>query len=75
MSDQNPCNESIMAEKKAFSTKMDPELIKELKHLAVDEGCNVMDLLEEAVGDLLLKYGLPKKSGLRPSGTGAKKTK
>ena len=45
-----------MGEKKVFSTKMDDDLVRELKHLAVDEDRNLMDLLEEAVRDLLMKY-------------------
>ena len=45
-----------MGEKRVFSTKMDEDLVKDLKHLAIDEDRMLMDLLEEAVHDLLKKY-------------------
>ena len=45
-----------MGERKVFSTRLDQDLIKELKHLAVDEGRALNDLLEEAIQDLLKKY-------------------
>jgi predicted transcriptional regulator len=45
-----------MAEKKVFSTRVDDDLIKKLKHLAVDEDASLGNLLEEAIGDLLKKY-------------------
>ena len=46
-----------MGERKVFSTRIDQGLIKELKHLAVDEERPLNDLLEEAIQDLLMKYG------------------
>jgi predicted transcriptional regulator len=45
-----------MGERKVFSTRLDQDLIKELKHLAVDEGRALNDLLEEAIQALLKKY-------------------
>ena len=45
-----------MGERKVFSTRLDQDLIKELKHLAVDEGRALNDLLEEAIQDFLKKY-------------------
>lgn len=45
-----------MGERKVFSTRLDQDVIKELKHLAVDEGRALNDLLEEAIQDLLKKY-------------------
>ena len=45
-----------MGERKVFSTRIDQDLIKELKHLAVDEERPLNDLLEEAIQDLLMKY-------------------
>lgn len=45
-----------MGERKVFSTRIDHDLIKELKHLAVDEERPLNDLLEEAIQDLLEKY-------------------
>ena len=45
-----------MGDKKVFSTRIDEDRIKELKHLAVDENKSLGSLLEEAVRDLLKKY-------------------
>jgi predicted transcriptional regulator len=45
-----------MAEKKIFSTRLDAEVIKDLKHLAVDLEKSLGKLLEEAIEDLVLKY-------------------
>jgi len=45
-----------MGEKKIFSTRIDEDPIKELKHLAVDTGRSLGNLLEEAIRDLLKKY-------------------
>jgi len=45
-----------MGEKKVFSTRVDEDCIKELKHLAVDTGKSLGFLLEEAIRDLLKKY-------------------
>jgi predicted transcriptional regulator len=45
-----------MGERKVFSTRLDQDLIKELKHLAVDEGRALNDLLEEAIQALLKKH-------------------
>jgi NRPS condensation-like uncharacterized protein len=51
-----------MGERKVFSTRLDQDLIKELKHLAVDEGRALNDLLEEAIQALLKKYKSKSKS-------------
>jgi len=45
-----------MGERKVFSTRLDQDLIKELKHLAVDQGRALNDLFEEAIQALLKKY-------------------
>lgn len=45
-----------MGEKRVFSTRIDDELLKKLKHLAVDEDESLGDLLDEAIADLLKKY-------------------
>lgn len=45
-----------MGEKIVFSTRIDEQLIKQLKHLAVDTGKKVFELLEEAIRDLIIKY-------------------
>lgn len=50
-----------MSEKKTFSTRIDDERLKALKHLAVDQDKSLGDLLEEAIGDLLKKYKKLKK--------------
>jgi hypothetical protein len=55
--------EVMMTEKKkpamreVFSTRVDPELIKQLKHLAVDEKKAINELLEEAIRMLLVDRG------------------
>lgn len=45
-----------MEEKKMFATRIDPELLRKLKHLSVDTDLTIADLLEEAVQDILAKY-------------------
>jgi predicted HicB family RNase H-like nuclease len=40
--------------REVFSTRVDPDLIRQLKHLAVDEGKALNELLEEAIGLLLI---------------------
>ncbi len=43
--------------RKAFTTKLDEQLLKEIKKLAIDLDCDVNDLLEEAIKYLLQKHG------------------
>ena len=50
------CKKDFMGDKKVFSTRVDGDRIKELKHLAVDTDRSLGDLLEEALEDLLKKY-------------------
>ena len=50
-----------MADKKMFSTRIDPDLLKELKHLSVDSEKSLADLTEEAIKALLNKYRKNKK--------------
>ena len=45
-----------MTDKRIFSTRVDEDRIKELKHLAVDTGKSLGNLLEEAIQDLVKKY-------------------
>ncbi|MDJ0986074.1 MAG: hypothetical protein QNJ26_11060 [Desulfobacterales bacterium] len=45
-----------MGEKKIFSTRIDADRIKALKHLAVDEEKSLGALLEEAIDDICRKY-------------------
>ena len=45
-----------MNEKKTFSTRIDEDKLKALKHLAVDLDKSLGVLLEEAITDLLKKY-------------------
>jgi predicted transcriptional regulator len=45
-----------MSKKKTFSTRIDEDKLKALKHLAVDLDKSIGVLLEEAIGDLLRKY-------------------
>jgi predicted transcriptional regulator len=45
-----------MGEKKIFSTRIDSDRIKELKHLAVDTDKSLGNLLDEAIKDICRKY-------------------
>jgi hypothetical protein len=45
-----------MNDKKMFATRIDNELLKELKHLSVDSELPIASLLEEALRDLLKKH-------------------
>ena len=45
-----------MGQKKIFSTRLDSDRIKALKHLAVDVEKSLGVLLEEAILDLFRKY-------------------
>ena len=45
-----------MGEKKIFSTRIDSDRIKELKHLAVDTDKSLGRLLDEAIKDICRKY-------------------
>jgi predicted transcriptional regulator len=45
-----------MKTRKTFSTRIDTECLKDLKHLAVDEDKSLGELLEEAIKDLIRKY-------------------
>jgi len=45
-----------MGQKKTFSTRIDSDRLKALKHLAVDEDRSISALLEEAIDDLIKKY-------------------
>ena len=45
-----------MGGKKIFSTRVDSDRIKELKHLAVDTEKSLGELLEEAIKDICRKY-------------------
>jgi predicted transcriptional regulator len=49
-----------MGQKKVFSTRIDEDRIKELKHLAVDTGRSLGELLEEAIKELVKKYSKDK---------------
>jgi predicted transcriptional regulator len=50
-----------MSQKKTFSTRIDVDCLKALKHLAVDEDKSIGVLLEEAIEDLIRKYKKNKK--------------
>jgi hypothetical protein len=43
-------------ERKQVGFRLSVRLMKELRHLAVDEDKNLNDLVEEAIQDLLKKY-------------------
>jgi predicted transcriptional regulator len=50
-----------MSTKKTFSTRIDDERLKALKHLAVDTDKSLGLLLEEAIEDLIKKHKKKKK--------------
>jgi hypothetical protein len=50
-----------MDQKKTFSTRLELNCLKALKHLAVDEDKSIGVLLEEAINDLIRKYNKKKK--------------
>ena len=52
-----------MSAKKTFSTRIDADRLKALKHLAVDEDKSIGVLLEEAIEDLIKKYREKKRKG------------
>jgi len=54
-------NNNCMNKKKTFSTRVEEERLKALKHLAVDEDKSIGTLLEEAIDDLIKKYEKNKK--------------
>jgi len=45
-----------MGKKKIFSTRIDVDRLKALKHLAVDMDKSLGNLLEEAIKDIVDKY-------------------
>lgn len=47
-----------MNEKKMFATRIDPEMLKKVKHLAVELEVSIASLIEEALVDLLAKHGV-----------------
>ena len=47
---------NYMSSKKTFSTRIEEDRLKALKHLAVDEDKSIGTLLEEAIDDLIKKY-------------------
>jgi len=49
-------NITPMGKKKIFSTRVDDDRIKDLKHLAVDTDKSLGTLLEEAIQDIVKKY-------------------
>ena len=45
-----------MVDLKVFSTRIDPNIKKALKHLSIDSDKSITDLTEEAFKDLIKKY-------------------
>jgi predicted transcriptional regulator len=54
-----------MGQKRTFSTRIDDDLLKALKHLSVDTDKSLGELLEEAIAELIRKYSKPKKVSRR----------
>ncbi len=46
----------LSVKRKQSGVRLDPHLVKNLKHLAIDREVPINDLLEEAIKDLLNKY-------------------
>ena len=46
-----------MNERKPFTTSLNVPMLKDVKKLAIDLDKGINDLLEEAIRDLLQKYG------------------
>ena len=55
-----------MTEKEKFTTTLDGELLRRVKILGVNKRCPVNILLEEAMKDLLKKYGDERYQGKLP---------
>ena len=53
------------SKQKMFSTRIDTELIKGLKHLSIDSDKSVSQLTEESIKDLLKRYA-EKEKGTAP---------
>ena len=47
--------------KRMFSTRIDPAVLKELKHLSIDAEKPISELTEEAIRDLIQKYEMKDK--------------
>lgn len=54
-----------MADRKTYTVRIEPELMKSLKMLAVARELNVSDLLEEAVLEMLKKSGVDGKKSAK----------
>ncbi len=52
-----------MGKKRTFSTRIDEDRLKGLKHLAVDTDKSLGKLLEEAIEDIIKKYKKRKDEG------------
>lgn len=48
--------EKTEAQKKNFGVRLNQELMRQLSHVAIDEGKRVNMLIEEAIRDLLKKF-------------------
>ena len=54
-----------MAERERFTTTIDGQLLEDIKILAIKRRCPTNDLIEEAITDLLKKYGGKKQTELK----------
>lgn len=53
-----------MTERKTFSVRLRPDIMKSLKLLAVEEETPLAELLEQAIEELLMKHGKSKRGGI-----------
>lgn len=56
------CIQFYMEKRERFTTTLDGELLKKLKILAINKKCSTNTILEEAIQDILQKYGESKSS-------------
>ena len=54
-------NYYIFMAKITYNTRLEEDLVKKFKILAIEQGKRQNDILEEAIQDLLKKYEKPKK--------------
>jgi hypothetical protein len=52
---------SASSDRKMYGLRLDQTLMKEIKHLAVDQAKPMNDLVEEALADLLKKHHAKKR--------------
>lgn len=62
-------------ERKTYSVRLQEAVLDGLKHLAVDEHRPLSALLEEAIRDIMVKYGRVPGGGMEEGGNRARQNK